>query len=463
MPDLTTKTSSIAPHMDTQRVSKLAPIERIEGYVVDGPPKRGGFAAVYRCVSQNDGSVVAIKVLNDSRHDAPRSVRRFEQEIDVIQRLRHPNIVELYGSGSLPDGRPYYLMEWIEGSTLSRELAVRGPLLPADALATIEELGSALSAAHEAGIVHRDIKPSNVMAIPQGRWFSTKLLDFGIAKLSEPDPGREVLTSVGRCLGTMHYMAPEQILCDDIDERTDVYALGVLIYRMLTGVVPFHAPMRSAVQMMHLDDPPPRASDIAPTAAPWDDVIQHCMAKAPSERPASVEVLLEELRAALAAASSPSLTVPAVASGGDEKAIIIVEVGIAPEAKLTADEREDAREDVCEAAAEAAEAAGWTIVIEADDALIASCPVPDLDHSSGALDDLVAVANRLLSSHAHPQVTVRVWIQCEDTPLINLDQETSLPTGLYISRTLAAKSAKLIARTSSIPSRPHSLFIQYQE
>jgi serine/threonine-protein kinase len=300
-------------------------------------------------------------------------------------------------------------------------------LLPIDALSLVEGVGAALSAAHTAGVVHRDLKPENIMVIPDNGWMSVKLLDFGIAKLLEPEDSRAGLTSAGVCLGTTHYMAPEQILCDDIDARTDVYALGVLLYWMVTGRVPFYGRDRLSVQMMHLDHPVPRASDRAPAAAPWDSVIWHCMAKAPSERPASVAEVLASLRVALDYRQSQE--------SGDDVAIQF-EIGGA----ATTDEDWYARATAMQRAVGIARASGWSIVLEVDNALVA--------RASGAVEraaEVVDAALQVLPSALPHGLVARVWVGSQLPPLA-LDSE--VPTGVYVTRKL---DVDLTAYTNTMP------------
>ena len=211
----------------------------IGDYVVEERHTRGGFAVIYRAHAVAGGAdrPVAIKVL---RRDlaTTETLRRFEREAETLKRLRHPNIVEFLDYGQLTTGQPFMVLEWLEGRTLRAEIDQRGPLAPSDALAILEELGGALEAAHALGVIHRDIKADNVMALPQGEWFTVKLLDFGIAKLTLPELRADMSTTIG-VVGTPMTMAPEQILGEAVDPRTDVYGLGLLLYQLVTGRLPF--------------------------------------------------------------------------------------------------------------------------------------------------------------------------------------------------------------------------------
>src|SRR6266478_5793915 len=170
---------------------------------------------------------------------SPEMVERFVREARVVNRIRHPNIVDIYEFGELDDKRPYFVMELLEGTSLASIVERRGRLSPAQALSYLEPVCDALRAAHAAGVVHRDLKASNVAVVKEGDPPRVKLLDFGIAKLVRTAPGERGLTAVGQRIGTPYAMAPEQIRGGAIDARVDIYALGVLLYQLLTGRYPF--------------------------------------------------------------------------------------------------------------------------------------------------------------------------------------------------------------------------------
>lgn len=279
----------------------------IGDYVVEEQKNRGGFAVIYRACDLR-GRPVAIKVL---RRDLATTdtLRRFEREAETLKRLRHPNIVEFLDYGQLTTGQPYMVLEWLEGRTLRAELDQRGPLAPADTLAVFEELGGALAAAHALGVIHRDIKADNVMAIQQGEWFTVKLLDFGIAKLTQPELRADLSTTVG-VVGTPMTMAPEQILGEPVDARTDVYGLGLLLFQLVTGRLPFSGRTTLELEELHLHAPPPLASAAAPVPESFDAVVARCLEKRMEARYPTVEAFLDDLRAAIAGRSGVIATVP---------------------------------------------------------------------------------------------------------------------------------------------------------
>lgn len=280
------------------RRSVLPPATPVGDYQIEEVIGVGGCGVVYRARHREGHRAAAIKVLHGQLAAKAKMVERFVREAEVVNMLGHPNIASIIELGKLPDGRPYCVMEIVPGATLEATLRARGRLSADEALTILEPVCDALAAAHDQGIVHRDIKPSNIMIDEDGEVLSVKLLDFGIAKLLDPELG-EGFTSAGHALGTIGCMAPEQINCEPIDARTDVYALGVLLYRVLTGRLPF--PSADAVEMVihHLETPPPRPSDSVPASSALDAIVLRCMAKRPEQRFDSVQSFLAALREAL--------------------------------------------------------------------------------------------------------------------------------------------------------------------
>ncbi|HVK68280.1 MAG TPA: serine/threonine-protein kinase [Polyangium sp.] len=272
-------------------------------YVIEELSSSGGHGSVYRARRRVESVRVAIKVMHPMLMALPRMAERFAREVEVILRLHHPNIVEVHELGALPDGTPYYVMEYLEGTTLRNYLGARGRLTPDEVLSILEPVCAALASAHEAGIVHRDVKASNIM-IGEGPPRVVKLLDFGIAKLLAPEPGRAGLTSIGQQLGTPSIMAPEQILCGPIDARTDIYALGALLHVLFTGRPPFESNAHEGLVEQHLAAPPPRPSQRAPVSPALDAIVLRCLEKKPERRFESVGVFLEALREAVRAGRS---------------------------------------------------------------------------------------------------------------------------------------------------------------
>jgi serine/threonine protein kinase len=262
-------------------------------YVVDALAASGGFGTVYRGRHQSRPRAAAIKLLHEYVASSETSVRRFEQEAEVIGRLHHPNVVEIFEVGQLTDGRPYLVMEWLDGHTLAELVARRGALPLDEVAALARPLCAGLAAIHDAGIVHRDLKASNVMA----GTFGVKLIDFGVVKLLDAS---ERLTRTGARVGTPTAMAPEQILGAEVTCATDVYACGVLLYQLLTGHLPFDATTLEDLEALHLHATPPRVSRRVAVPAIVDDVVLRCLEKEPLRRFASAR----ELAAALARAAA---------------------------------------------------------------------------------------------------------------------------------------------------------------
>ncbi len=273
----------------------LAPGQRLAGYLVEAEIGRGGFGTVLRVRHEALGRVAVLKVLHAELAAHPGLVRRFETEARAVNRIRHPNVVDIYDLGALPDGRPYLVMEPLEGQDLGRLLAARGRLSLDEALGILGPVASALAAAHALDIVHRDVKASNVFVCDGGR---VVLLDFGIAKLlGDPSAG---VTVSRAAVGTPACMAPEQLRGELVDARADVYALAVLAYELLAGQLPFAGDSVTVLAALHGHAQRPKASRQPGVPLAVDAVIDRAMAADPARRTASVGELLEALRAARA-------------------------------------------------------------------------------------------------------------------------------------------------------------------
>jgi serine/threonine protein kinase len=272
---------------------ELAPEEGVGNWIVSRALARGGFGTVYDARHAKTGLRGALKLLHAHLVTSAEVLARFDREIKVIERLRHPNVVQLIDAGFSDDGRPFLCMELLDGEELAKLIEREGRLAPAAALRVLEPLCDALALAHEQGIVHRDIKAANVFLDRAG----VKLLDFGIAKLS--DALAPELTATHQSLGTPSCMAPEQIHGQHVDARADVYALGGLLFHMLTGRMAFSDPSATMTQYLHVHARRPRASMIADVPARVDDVIVRAMAIEPGERFGDVRSLLAAARAAM--------------------------------------------------------------------------------------------------------------------------------------------------------------------
>ncbi len=254
----------------------------------------GGMGIVYRGLQPVIQKKVAIKVLRPDVANDKSLVKRFLAEAQAVNAINHRNIVDIFTLGTLPDGRPYIVMEFLDGIPLDKFLRQNAPLAPAQVVDLLLEILSPLSAAHAAGIVHRDLKPSNVFVVSQAdgtRYL--KLLDFGLAKWSFDRHSAQ--TSGMMVTGTPDYMAPEQARGLEATFKADLYALGVMAFEMITGRVPFRGATPMDVMMQHVQTPPPPLGD-CPQAL--ETVILSLLAKDPDQRPASGEAIRDALKQA---------------------------------------------------------------------------------------------------------------------------------------------------------------------
>jgi hypothetical protein len=280
-------------------VASVHPGTRVGAYVIESLIDQGGFSFIYRARSLEGGALVAVKVLLEELALQPDLVLRFERELEAATRLRHPNIVQIFDQGRLESGQPYFVMELLSGVSLEQHLRSRGRLPPDEVSAILEPLCDALGAAHARAVVHRDIKASNIFLSEEEGRRRVVLLDFGVAKLlDDPAPS---LTSSRQAVGTLTSMAPEQLLGQPVDPRTDVYALGALTYRLLVGEPPFSDHAGPLLRQMHLYASPPRPSARARLHTAFDEAILRALSKAPGARQPTVEAFLADFKAAMAA------------------------------------------------------------------------------------------------------------------------------------------------------------------
>lgn len=344
----------------------VRPGDAVGPYVIDALCGAGGFGSVFRAHDAG-GRAVALKMLHWYLAGDAQVALRFQQEVRAARSVRHPSVVTIYDEGVAKTAQPYYTMEWLEGRTLKHELETRSPMTLPDAAAILRPLCGGLAAAHAAGVVHRDLKPSNVMLVPRDGERVPVLVDFGIAKVFETDTGRSLAhTRSDVRVGSPHIMAPEQIRGGKIDGRTDIYALGALLYSMLTCRPPFPSGDPLELQMMHLESPPPRASAFAPVPEAVDLVIATCMSKAQDDRYASVADLLD--------------AVEAIASGRGgvrgnsapvQRESPAFAVHLSARADGDSDEALDAMDALIEAARDALLAEGFDIVTDTSDGFVA--------------------------------------------------------------------------------------------
>ena len=247
----------------------------------------GGMADVYLAEDEELGRRVAIKILNDRHANDESFVERFRREAKNAAGLSHPNIVSIYDRGEA-EGTYYIAMEYLDGRTLKELLIARGPMSIVDAIHHTRQTLTALRFAHKKGVVHRDIKPHNVMVDADGR---LKVTDFGIARA-----GASQMTEAGAIVGTAQYLSPEQARGAAVDQRSDLYSIGVVLYEMLTGSVPFTGDSPVEIAMKHLSDTPRPPSSIRPEIPPdLDMVVLRALAKNPDDRFQTAEEMDAEL------------------------------------------------------------------------------------------------------------------------------------------------------------------------
>ena len=280
---------------------------------------QGGMARVHRGLDRQLRRQVAIKVLAPP-FDRDRSfVERFRREARAAAGLSHPNIVSVFDSGS-DDGTHFIVTELVEGETLADRLRRDGPMPPAEAVAVAADVTRALAVAHERGLIHRDIKPGNVMLLPDGR---VKVVDFGIARAA----GSDTLTNTGVVLGSTAYLSPEQAGGQPVDERADLYALGCVLYEMLTGQVPFSADTLIATMYRHVNEDAPPPSTIAPVQPELEDVVMRCLEKDPKRRFASASELEAALLAVPLARSGDTMQLETVGAAETQPVGAVASVG----------------------------------------------------------------------------------------------------------------------------------------
>jgi hypothetical protein len=389
-----------------QALSEELPPGTVAGsYLLQSLIASGGGGMVYRAQHTLLGRKAAVKVLRREIAASPEAVARFLREAQVANLIRHPNIVDIFEFGQLPDGRRYFVMELLDGSDLATILKRRGRLAPPEILEILVPLCSALEAAHAAGVVHRDLKASNVGFAHVNGKNLLKLLDFGIAKLLRPDTDDIALSAFGTRLGTPCAMAPEQIRGETIDHRVDIYSLGVLAYQLLTGRYPFSANSVQELDRLHLEGKPPRPSDAAPVPAAFDAVVLRCMEKNPHRRFASVG---DFLRAFAEVVQRPPPEAGAVRQL--EAPVVYVEV----RTDQAADEDERLLDDVCtvlDLAEQTLRAAGFELPLCTGSAvlgILTDPPPQGHEYARGAAEALFRQLS--VRGAAHPAVWVNVTL-----------------------------------------------------
>jgi Protein kinase domain len=308
---------------------ELADGDEFAGYRIERRLGRGGMGILYLGIEPGLDRRVALKLIAPEAAADEVFAQRFAEESRIAASIEHPNVVPIYAAGE-EGGVPFIAMRFVAGSDLGVRLADEGRLEPARAADLVAQVGNGLDAIHAAGLVHRDVKPANVLLSGEEGAEHAYITDFGVARNVATESG---LTQTGRFVGTLDYVAPEQISGAAVDARVDVYALGCLLFKLLTGQVPYPRDGEAARLYAHLNDPPPTPSLYVPEVPmALDDVVIRAMSKAPEDRYPSAGDLGRAARAALsgAAIAVPERTVATGAAATRETATV------APAAPLTA-------------------------------------------------------------------------------------------------------------------------------
>ncbi len=310
---------------------RLAPGTKLGPYEIAGPVGAGGMGEVYRARDTRLQRDVAVKLLPAALAGDAAALRRLEQEARTLAALNHPSLLTIFDTGALPDGAPYLVCELLEGETLRARLQ-QGPLPVRQALGFGAEVAQGLAAAHGKGIVHRDLKPENLFCTADGR---IKILDFGLAKLTEAASaeagtlaGSAGGTAAGLVLGTVGYMAPEQARGQAADARSDIFALGAVLYEMLSGRRAFAGDSAADVISAILREEPAELELANPAlAAPLERIVRHCLEKAPARRFQSADDLAFALDSVTQSRSTTSLQAAAAPAAPHRRRMALAGAG----------------------------------------------------------------------------------------------------------------------------------------
>ncbi|MBI3650592.1 MAG: SUMF1/EgtB/PvdO family nonheme iron enzyme [Acidobacteria bacterium] len=272
----------------------------------------GGMGTVYLATRLMIGDTVAVKILHDQQVSDPQALERFRREAQAAARLKHQNAVAIYDFGVSNEGLVYLVMELAEGQSLRDIITQQGPITTSATAEIMNQVCAALDAAHRQNIVHRDLKPDNIIVAVTDTALHAKVLDFGIAKMRDLTVSN--LTQTGSVMGTPHYMSPEHCMGEELDHRSDIYSLGIVLFEMLAGVVPFNSPTPTAVIVQHVNQAPPSLRALNASIPPAvEAVVMHALEKRREARPQTAVHLAQELMAAVQGSpfTSPSGSMPA--------------------------------------------------------------------------------------------------------------------------------------------------------
>ena len=274
-------------------------------YVIEEKLGEGGMGAVYRATRLMIGDSVAIKILHSQQMTDTQVIERFRREAQAAARLKHPNVVTIHDFGVSRNKLVYLVMELVEGDSLRALLKQQCPLPLPTTAEIVSQVCGALDEAHRRNIVHRDLKPDNIIVTSSPAGLRVKVLDFGIAKLRDLSVDAATLTQTGTVLGTPTYMSPEQCMDEELDGRSDIYSLGVVIYEMLSGTLPFTSPSLSALIVQVVTHTPPPLRSANPRISPMvERTVMRALEKQREARQQTADELARELRAAIG--GSPS-------------------------------------------------------------------------------------------------------------------------------------------------------------
>jgi eukaryotic-like serine/threonine-protein kinase len=290
-PELRREVEALLAQEETAAMATVAgALTQLGPYKIEAPLGAGGMGEVFRARDTRLGRTVAIKILPRDKVADPERKRRFMQEARAASALNHPNIVTLHDIAS-DNGIDYLVMEYVPGKSLDKLITPKGLPL-AEVIGYTTQIASALAAAHTAGIVHRDIKPANVIVTQESQ---VKVLDFGLAKLTEPGTAAETLTEAGTVMGTVAYMSPEQASARPLDHRTDIFSLGIMLYEMIAGARPFRGKSQVETMSAIINDPAPQLEGLP---VRMEEILDKALAKDPKERYQSAGDLAVDLRRA---------------------------------------------------------------------------------------------------------------------------------------------------------------------
>ncbi len=316
-PPVPTRPSGFYHAAEGTPITRLQPGTLVGEYQIADRIAEGGMGTVYSAVHPIIGKKVAIKVLSGKLAKNSNAIRRFVLEARAVNDIRHPGLVDIFSFGRLTDGRPYYVMEFLDGRSLGAVLRMHRRLTPFDTYPMFMDVGRVLSAVHAHEIVHRDLKPDNVILIPQGsdQPPKVKLVDFGLAKLLVRESGQTAAgphTAVGVNVGTPHYMSPEQCRGGNVDARSDLYALGVMFYETVTGQLPLDGPTPVDIWQAHVEVVPRLPELVAPgrVSPELGALIMKLLAKRPERRPQNAAEFCDALEALAKAGKLGDRTTP---------------------------------------------------------------------------------------------------------------------------------------------------------